>query len=84
MVAGFDSIDITTSNYSLSDIVTIPSLDFPEMDMSESGISKMEIFRCQLREIGALYNENRVHITGFESTLPFDLKFLMNFRGLKA
>ncbi|MDP6614848.1 MAG: hypothetical protein QF835_07480 [Candidatus Marinimicrobia bacterium] len=80
VVAGFDSIDITTSNYSLSDIVTIPSLDFPEMDMSESGISKMEIFRCQLREIGALYNENRVHITGLESTLPFDLKFLMNFK----
>tara|TARA_Y100000590_G_scaffold60534_2_gene64578 strand:- start:1660 stop:4590 length:2931 start_codon:yes stop_codon:yes gene_type:complete len=80
VIAGFDSIDITTSNYSLSDIVTLPSLDFPEMDMSESGISKMEIFRCVLREIGALYNENRVHITGLESTLPFDLKFLMNFK----
>ena len=80
VIAGFDSIDITTSNYSLSDIVTLPSLAFPEMDMTESGISKMEIFRCELREIGALYNENRTHITGLESTLPFDLKFLMDFK----
>jgi len=80
VIAGFDSIDITTSNYSLSDILELPSLDFPEMDMSEQGISKMEIFRCELRELGALYNENRVHITGLESTLPFDLKFLMDFK----
>lgn len=75
-----DSIDITTANYSLSDVIEMPSLDFPEMDMSESGISKMEIINCILRDVGALYNENRVKITGLESSFPFDLKFLINFK----
>ncbi len=80
IVAGFDSMDITTSDYSLSDIVELPSLAFPEMDMSESGISKMEIFRAELRDVGALFNENRVYISDLESTFPFDLKFLLNFK----
>ena len=60
----------------------MPSLDFPEMDMSESGISKMEIINCILRDVGALYNENRVKITGLESSFPFDLKFLINFKNV--
>ena len=45
VIAGFDSIDITTSNYSLSDILTLPSLEFSEMDMSESVIRK-SVFFC--------------------------------------
>ena len=80
LLAGIDSIDVTTNNYSLSEEIEMPDMSIPEMDMSESGISKMEIYRAVLKDNDALYNENKLIISDLKSTLPFDLNFLMNFK----
>ena len=77
---GIDSIDVTTYEYSLSDGIEMPDMSIPEMDMSESGISRMELYRALLKDDGALYNENRLNITDLASTFPFDMNFLMNFQ----
>ena len=79
-MAGIDSIDVTTNNYSMSDGIEMPPMELPEMDMSESGISKMEIYRNVLKNQGAAYNENKLIISDLASTFPFDMNFLMNFQ----
>ena len=79
-MAGIDSIDVTTNNYSLSDGIEMPSLELPEMDMSEQGISRMEIYRNILEDDDLLFNQNRLVIGNLASTLPFDMNFLMNFK----
>ena len=79
-MAGIDSIDVTTNNYSMSDGIDMPPMKLPEMDMSESGISKMEIYRNVLKKDGAAYNENKLIIRDLESSFPFDMNFLLNFQ----
>ena len=79
-MAGIDSIDVTTNNYSMSDGIEMPPMELPEMDMSESGISKMEIYRNVLKKEGAAYNENKLIIRDLASSFPFDMNFLMNFQ----
>ena len=66
-MAGIDSIDVTTNNYSLSDGIEMPDMSIPEMDMSESGISKMEIYRAVLKGNDALFNENKLIISDLQS-----------------
>ena len=80
-MAGIDSIDVTTNNYSLSDGIEMPSLELPEMDMSEQGISRMEIYRNILDDDSDVsFNQNRLVIGNLASTMPFDMNFLMNFK----
>ena len=79
-MAGIDSIDVTTNQYSMTDDIPMEPMDLPEMDMSESGISKMEIYRNILKDNGAASNENRLIISNLASSLPFDMNFLMNFK----
>ena len=79
-MAGIDSIDVTTNNYSMSDGIEMPPMELPEMDMSESGISKMEIYRNVLKKEGAAYNENKLIIRDLASSFPFDMNFLLNFQ----
>jgi len=79
-MAGIDSIDVTTNNYSMSDGIEMPPMELPEMDMSESGISKMEIYRNVLKNEGAAYNENKLVIRDLASSFPFDMNFLLNFQ----
>jgi len=81
-IPGIGAIDITTNNYSLSDGIEMPDLSLPEMDMSESGITKMEIYRNIVKsvELGALDFENKLIIQNLASTLPFDLEFLLDFQ----
>jgi len=79
-MAGIDSIDVTTNNYSMSDGIEMPPMELPEMDMTESGISKMEIYRNVLKNQGAAYNENKLVISDLASSFPFDMNFLMNFQ----
>jgi len=79
-MAGIDSIDVTTNNYSMSDGIDMPPMELPEMDMSESGISKMEIYRNVLKNEGAAYNENKLIIRDLASSFPFDMNFLLNFQ----
>ena len=79
-MAGIDSIDVTTNNYSMSDGIEMPPMELPEMDMSESGISKMEIYRNVLKNEGAAYNENKLIIRDLASSFPFDMNFLLNFQ----
>jgi hypothetical protein len=45
-------------------------MELPEMDMSESGISKMEIYRNVLKKEGAAYNENKLIIRDLASSFP--------------
>ena len=79
-MAGIDSIDVTTNNYSMSDGIEMPPMELPEMDMSESGISKMEIYRNVLKNDGAAYNENKLIIRDLASSFPFEMNFLLNFQ----
>ena len=79
-MAGIDSIDVTTNNYSMSDGIEMPPMELPEMDMSESGISRMEIYRNVLKDEGASFNENKLVISNLASSFPFDMNFLMNFQ----
>ncbi|MBT5759867.1 MAG: hypothetical protein HOI55_09455 [Candidatus Marinimicrobia bacterium] len=79
-MGGIDSIDVTTHNYSMSDGIDMPAMELPEMDMSESGISKMEIYRNVLKNQGADYNENKLIISNLASSFPFDMNFLLNFQ----
>ena len=79
-MAGIDSIDVTTNQYSMTDDIPMEPMELPEMDMSESGISKMEIYRNILKDNGAASNENRLIISDLASSLPFDMNFLMNFK----
>ena len=79
-MAGIDSIDVTTNYYSMSDGIEMPPMELPEMDMSESGISKMEIYRNVLKNEGAAYNENKLIIRDLASSFPFDMNFLLNFQ----
>ena len=81
-INGIGAIDITTNNYSLSDGIEMPDMSLPEMDMSESGITKMEIYRNIVKSVedGALNFENKLIIENLASTFPFDLKFLLDFQ----
>ena len=79
-MAGIDSIDVTTNNYSMSDGIEMPPMELPEMNMEEQGISRMEIYRNILRDDGAALNENKLIISNLASTFPFDMNFLMNFK----
>ena len=79
-MAGIDSIDVTTNNYSMSDGIEMPPMELPEMDMTESGISRMEIYRNILKDQGSAFNENKLLIGNLESSFPFDMNFLMNFK----
>ena len=79
-MAGIDSIDVTTNNYSMSDGIEMPPMELPEMDMTESGISRMEIYRNVLKDEGAAFNENKLLIGNLESSFPFDMNFLLNFK----
>ena len=79
-MAGIDSINVTTNNYSLSDAIEMPSLELPEMDMSEQGISRMEIYRNILSDANLAFNQNKLVIGNLASTMPFDMNFLMNFQ----
>jgi hypothetical protein len=79
-MAGIDSIDVTTNNYSMSDGIEMPPMELPEMDMSADGISKMEIYRNVLKNEDAAYNENKLIISNLANTFPFDMNFLMNFQ----
>ena len=64
-MAGIDSIDVTTNDYSLSDGIEMPSLELPEMDMTEQGITRMEIYRNLLddaNEVAFNQNLSLIHI----------------------
>ena len=60
----------------------MPDLSIPEMDMSESGITKMEIYRNIIKSVadGALDYENKLIIQNLASSFPFDLQFLLDFQ----
>jgi len=79
-MAGIDSIDITTNNYALSDAIDFPVLELPEMDMTETGITSMEVYRNELLGPGQPVNQNWLKITDLKSTFPFDINFLLNFK----
>ena len=82
-MAGIDSIDVTTNNYSMSDGIEMPSMELPEMDMSEQGITRMEIYRNVLAttgDPGYESNQNKLIISDLRNTLPFDMNFLMDFQ----
>lgn len=81
-IPGIGAIDITTNNYSLSDGIEMPDMSLPEMDMSESGITKMEIYRNIIKSTtdGALDYENKLIIENLASSFPFDLQFLLDFQ----
>jgi hypothetical protein len=79
-MAGIDSIDVSTNEYSLSDGIDMPPMELPEMDMEDQGITRIEIYKSVLKDANAAQNDNKLIITNLASTFPFDMNFLMNFK----
>tara|TARA_Y100000591_G_scaffold326120_1_gene348219 strand:- start:82 stop:3366 length:3285 start_codon:yes stop_codon:yes gene_type:complete len=82
-MAGLSEIEVTTNAVSLTDDIENEPIVLPEMDMTETGISKMEIYRNILQEnVTNNFNlqENRLQIINLQSTLPFDMNFLLDFQ----
>ena len=82
-MAGLSDIAVTTNNVSLSDGLEMEPIVLPEMDMSETGISRMEIYRNVLAEnVANNPNErvNRLQIIDLKSTFPFPIDFLIDFK----
>ena len=82
-MAGLSDIAVTTNSISLSDGLAIEPIEIPEMDMTETGITKMEIYRNQLATNVAnnpSERVNRLQISDLKSTFPFPLNFLIDFK----
>ena len=82
-MAGLSDIAVTTNSISLSDGLAIEPIEIPEMDMTETGITKMEIYRNQLANNVAnnpSERVNRLQISNLKSTFPFPLNFLIDFK----
>ena len=72
-IEDFDSLDVTTSYYSLTDQVDIDTMSF-DVDMEDQGISKMELFQAILdSQDNVGFSQNKLSITNLESSLPFDM-----------
>ena len=81
-MAGLSDIAVTTNNISLSDGLELEPIILPEMDMTETGISRMEIYRNVLADNVAnnpSVRVNRLQIIDLESTFPFPINFLIDF-----
>ena len=83
-MSSFDSMMVTTSDYSLSDGLEMPPLELPEMDMTEMGITRMEIYQNTLTNADSTFGlENRFILSNLKSTFPFPLRFKMHFKNFK-
>ena len=82
-MAGLSDIAVTTNNVSLSDGLELEPIVLPEMDMTETGISRMEIYRNVLADNVAdnpSIRVNRLQIIDLKSTFPFPINFLIDFK----
>jgi len=82
-MAGLSDIAVTTNNVSLSDGLEMEPIVLPEMDMTETGISRMEIYRNVLADNVANnpnVRVNRLQIIDLKSTFPFPMNFLIDFK----
>ena len=82
-MAGLSDIAVTTNNVSLSDGLELEPIVLPEMDMTETGISRMEIYRNVLASNVANnpnVRVNRLQIIDLQSTFPFPMNFLIDFK----
>ena len=82
-MAGLSDIAVTTNNVSLSDGLEMEPIVLPEMDMTETGISRMEIYRNVLADNVAnnpSVRVNRLQIIDLKSTFPFPMNFLIDFK----
>ena len=76
-MAGLSDIAVTTNNVSLSDGLEIEPIVLPEMDMTETGISRMEIYRNVLADNVAdnpSIRVNRLQIIDLEKHFPISNK----------
>ena len=80
-MAGLSDIAVTTNAISLSDGLAIEPIEIPEMDMTETGITKMEIYRNQLATNVANPSErvNRLQINNLKY-FSFPIEFLIDFK----
>ena len=76
-LAGFETLRVRTNSINLLDGIEMEPVELPEMDMAESGITKMEIYQNQLKTTGTA---NQLYITNLYSSFPFDLNFVLDFK----
>ena len=76
-LAGFETLRVRTNSINLLDGIEMDPVELPEMDMTESGITKMEIYQNLLKETGTA---NQLYITNLYSSFPFDLNFVLDFK----
>ncbi len=81
-MAGISDISVTTNQVSLSDDLERDPVIIPEMDMTENGISRMEIYKNKLqKDVTCNPSEciNRLKISNLNATFPFKTSFYMSF-----
>ena len=76
-IAGFDALQVLTNETDLLEGIDMEPVELPEMDMTESGITKMEIYQNVLKETGAA---NQLYVSNLYSSFPFDLNFVLDFK----
>ena len=76
-LGGFDSLRVRTNSVDLLEGIEMDPVELPEMDMTESGITKMEIYQNELKETGTA---NQLYISNLYSSLPFGLNFVLDFK----
>ncbi len=76
-IAGFDALQVITNETDLLEDIDMEPVELPEMDMTESGITKMEIYQNVLKETGAA---NQLYVSNLYSSFPFDLNFVLDFK----
>ena len=76
-LAGFDALQVITNETDLLEGIEMEPIELPEMDMTESGITKMEIYQNVLKPTGVA---NQLYITNLYSSFPFDLNFVLDFK----
>ena len=79
---GISDIAVTTNQVSLSDGLEMEPVVIPEMDMTETGISRMEIYENTLQEgVNCDPSEciNGLEISNLNATFPFKTSFYLSF-----
>ena len=77
-IAGIEGIDISIDSVGLE--VPKPEIPFGSTENDDGTSTTLELYRTVLESEGVPYNTNRLQILNLTNTLPFKLKFLMDYK----
>lgn len=77
-IAGIESIDISIDSVGLE--IPKPEIPFGATENDDGTSTSLELYRTVLESEGVPYNTNRLQILNLTNTMPFKLKFLMDYK----